>query len=268
MSELRQRKYNILPGVSIPGLDEILAATSDYSEPGELHLRVDPEVAKAHQATTSPLPTNNATPEDIAELQRLGMQVSQEEAKAMLESQKKMAEIKSRAVMAPQSMESLMEAAINAEEDEGRREQLETERKARAAAQAEAEAKKRELEAARAERRAQQNKAFEEFLAVKAENPQPVPVKETPVVEEVTESTEITAEETTAEVVEVTDIDTPIAEETAPVVEDSAKSDEVVEEVKAEIEPVATVSLMGDSEDAEARMLSDEETFDDFSDFL
>lgn len=254
MSELRQRKYTILPGVSTPNFEEILAATSDYSEPGEIEIHLHREVAKE---TASSTVVSNITSADIAELQRLGDAVSEEEARSIIESKRKMDAIKNSAVLAPQSMDSLMKAAAEAEVDEEKRAQIEAERVAREKAAAEAEAKKREIEAARAERKAQQDKAFEEFLAGKAENPQPIPVKK---VEEEVSTEENKAEETVEAVfTEIEEIDSEVEEIEVASIEEIVKEPIVVEDA-------TTVSLIDDSDST--RMLSDEETLDDFSDFL
>ena len=168
MSEAKaKRKYTILPGVPTPDYETIIKATSDYTDPGELDY--NEERVYAHESVEEKIaapaqPVDNA---DVAELKKLGAEVSAQEEKARIESQNRMNDIKNRAVTAVASIADLKEvAAKNLGDDEERRGQIEAEMKLR-----EEEAKKQEeLERVRAERRAQQKKAVEELKAKSAAN--------------------------------------------------------------------------------------------------
>lgn len=250
MSEV-QKKYTILPGVATPNINEILAATSDYTDPGEIDFTITHHENNNTDKKATVIPQSA----ELQELQNLGKKVEEDENRAKAESQKKMDAIMNSAVMAPQSLDTLKEVAAQQEIDDDRREQIELERKAR-----EDEAKKqREIDEARRERRAQQQKAFEDMLASKAENPQPVPVKventEDNAVAEVTEVSEDISEETPEEC--NADIKEQITED---------KVEEVEVKPEAPVEP-EVISLI-DSDDDSSRVLSDEETADSFSSFL
>lgn len=264
MSEVK-RKYTILPGVATPDISEILAASSDYSDPGDL------SVSATKTSTTVETGVKTVVPQsaELQELQQLGKQVSEDEERAMQESQKKMDAIKNFAVMAPQSLDSLKEAAAQQDIDAERREQIENEMKQRE----EAAQKQKELEEARKERRAQQKKALDDMLASKADEVSDTATKVEDGIAEV-----IPEIEAIPEVKPVPVVDEIPEVKPAPAIEDIPEVDPVVAtpvvepEVKKEepMEPVAepeTVSLLDDSDDA-SRVLSDEETADSFSDFF
>ena len=161
MSEPK-RKYTILPGVPTPDFESILEASSDYSDPGELEftMRSYTEMPKPGRTVTSPSAT------DIANLQKLGDEVSEEEERAKEISRERMEAIKARSVTMPASIEELRDVARNSDIDDDKRDEIETDLKSR---QDEAE-KKEELEKIRAERRSQQKKAVEEIRARSAAN--------------------------------------------------------------------------------------------------
>ena len=161
MSEAK-RKYTILPGVPTPDYEAILDASSDYSDPGELDFTM-------RSYTEMPKPSRTATPpsaDDIANLQKLGDEVSEEEERAKEISRERMEAIKARSVTMPASIEELRDVARNSDIDDDKRDEIEAELKSR---QDEAE-KKEELEKIRAERRSQQKKAVEEIKARSAAN--------------------------------------------------------------------------------------------------
>lgn len=161
MSEAK-RKYTILPGVPTPDYEAILDASSDYSDPGELDFTM-------RSYTEMPKPSRTATPpsaDDIANLQKLGDEVSEEEERAKEISRERMEAIKARSVTMPASIEELRDVARNSDIDDDKRDEIEAELKSR---QDEVE-KKEELEKIRAERRSQQKKAVEEIKARSAAN--------------------------------------------------------------------------------------------------
>ena len=83
-----KRKYRILPGVPAPDLEEILKASSDYSEPGELEYTT----AKNYQyETTEEINAKKGKKvvvknESIEELQKLGDEVSEAEEREKMNS--------------------------------------------------------------------------------------------------------------------------------------------------------------------------------------
>lgn len=152
----KERKYNILPGIPTPDMDEILWASSDYSDPGVS----DVNVYTRNIDAKSPNVSRAAAPEsaELNELQRLGEKVAEEEEKAKLESQRVMESIKNRAVIGPASLDALKNTSERSVSPE-RKAQIDAEMKVRE----EEESKKREIEQARADRRSMQRRAVEEL---------------------------------------------------------------------------------------------------------
>lgn len=152
----KERKYNILPGIPTPDMDEILWASSDYSDPGVS----DVNVYTRNVDAKSPNVSRAAAPEsaELNELQKLGEKVAEEEEKAKLESQRVMDSIKNRAVIGPASLDALKNTSERSVSPE-RKAQIDAEMKVRE----EEESKKREIEQARADRRSMQRRAVEEL---------------------------------------------------------------------------------------------------------
>lgn len=152
----KERKYNILPGIPTPDMDEILWASSDYSDPGVS----DVDVYTRGVDVKSPSVSRAVAPEsaELNELQRLGEKVAEEEEKAKLESQRVMDSIKNRAVIGPASLDALKNTSERSVSPE-RKAQIDAEMKVRE----EEESKKREIEQARADRRSMQRRAVEEL---------------------------------------------------------------------------------------------------------
>lgn len=154
-----RKKYEVLPGVPTPDLKTILDAASDFNKAGV----EDVELHAAHAPGNNHPVMQPAHGEMADELNKLGMQVSVEEAKAQEESKRKMQAILNRAVSAPETMENLRETAVErlSDEDKEEFERIVEEQK-------KAEAEEAAKQAAREERRLQQQKNLEESLARKA----------------------------------------------------------------------------------------------------
>lgn len=266
------KKYEVLPGVDIPDIKKIQEAASDFSvsDVGEVELK-----------TVTLQPVSKAiTPavQDFSELQELGVKVAEDEAKAQAESRAKMEKIMQN-VKAPESIRDLKEshiAQVNAE----KRKELEESLKEAEAQQAEEDAKNKAREERRqlqqrlleesrekaAKERAEKEKAekeqAEKELAEKkaAEEPavqapetqaeEAVPAQEAAPVEKV--------EETAAQVQEA-----PASqpEEAAAPVQEAApeKKEEQPAPKPADSAPVVKKT---------AKMVSNDEAFDDFKEFL
>ena len=162
-----QKKYEILPGVPTPDFKTIVDAASDYSTTGVEGVevrRVEFEAEESERFT--PTVTTGAV---ANELNKLGAQVSANEAKEAQERKRKMEAIKQRAVSAPESMSDLRKAAAERMSDEQREDfaQKIAEEEQQIAEQ---EAKQK----AREERKQMQQKALEDSLARKAAKEQEI----------------------------------------------------------------------------------------------
>ena len=153
-----EKKYEILPGVQIPDLSQILNAASDFSAPGVEGIEIDHKRKSSYETKSSA----SSSGADISELQALGDKVAEDEAKAQEESRRRMEAIKSQ-VIAPESLSDLSKHAAT-EMSEERRAEIEKRMEEQKKAQEIEEAKRK----AREERRLQQQKALEESLARKA----------------------------------------------------------------------------------------------------
>ena len=158
-----ERKYKILPGVPTPDYEEILKASSDYTDPGALEF-TERQITLDSEKKAKPTLLTSDT--DVEELKKLGIEVSEEEERSKEISQERMDAIKQKRVMAPASIEALREVASKRETDDKKREEIEQGLKERD----ERAAKEEELERIRAERREQQKKAVEEIKARTASN--------------------------------------------------------------------------------------------------
>lgn len=152
----KERKYNILPGIPTPDMDEILWASSDYSDPGVSDVNVYTRNIDAKSPNVSRAAISESA--ELNELQKLGEKVAEEEEKAKLESQRVMDSIKNRAVIGPASLDVLKNTSERSVSPE-RKAQIDAEMKVRE----EEESKKREIEQARADRRSMQRRAVEEL---------------------------------------------------------------------------------------------------------
>lgn len=158
---MAERKYKILPGVPMPDLKQILEASSDYTDPGELKV----SISSRKERETKVVTTKDLTPEEIKHLQELGLEVAQAVDEANLESQRKMDEIKNRNVVAPVTMDNLRETAAASIEDEDKKAEVQR----HLDELAKEKEKEEELKRQRMERRAKQKQAVEDLLKKKEE---------------------------------------------------------------------------------------------------
>lgn len=159
---MAERKYKILPGVPMPDLKQILEASSDYSDPGELTVSTSARKERETKVVT----TKDLTPEEVKYLQELGLEVAQAVDEANLESQRKMDEIKNRSVVAPVTMDNLRETAAASIEDEDKKAEVQR----HLDELAKEKEKEEELKRQRMERRAKQKQAVEDLLKKKEES--------------------------------------------------------------------------------------------------
>lgn len=158
---MAERKYKILPGVPMPDLKQILDASSDYSDPGELTV----SISSRKERETKVVTTKDLTPEEIKYLQELGLEVTQAVDEANLESQRKMDEIKNRNVVTPVTMDNLRETAAASIEDEDKKAEVQR----HLDELAKEKEKEEELKRQRMERRAKQKQTVEDLLKKKEE---------------------------------------------------------------------------------------------------
>lgn len=227
-----EKKYEILPGVDIPDMKTIKDAASDYSASGVEDFAIKNfGVAPAKPGVTAPVSS-----EELADLQNMGEKVAADEERAAAESRKRMDSIMQSAVKQPESINHLRRenaTKMNEEERKKMEAQIEEEEKA----QAEIDAKNKAREDRRrlqqqlleeARERARIDREQEKYLAEKKKE------EEAKAAEEAAKAdSEADAKEDNKE------------EKEAPKAEDAA-------EAKKDTASIAT----------------DDETFDDFSEFL
>lgn len=161
---IEEKKYEVLPGTSVPDIKTILNAASDFSTPGVDSIEIK-GMTKPGSLSDPEIERGPATEEEIKRLQELGNQVSEEEERAAAESRRKMEAIKNSAVIAPESLTELRQRAsenVNTMSEE-KRQEIEKTMKEQAEREAEEEAKRK----AREERRALQKAAMEQSRAKK-----------------------------------------------------------------------------------------------------
>ncbi len=228
--EENERKYEILEGVKVPDFKTLKEASSDFAESG-----VDDVEIKTQIRTYDPVEAANqdrVNPGEIEKLVALGSEVAENEERASAESKRKMAEIMQRAVTQSATIDDLKKTAIkNANEE--KLAEIERREKEEQARIAEEEEKKR----VREERRALQRKQLEDARA-RAQEAAANNEKE---VEEADDS---------KAPVEAEAVEAPAEAAPAPV---PAPVEEVVPDV--DIDSTGVIS-------------SDEETFEDFGEFL
>ena len=239
--EENERKYEILEGVKVPDFKTLKEASSDFAESG-----VDDVEIMTQIRTYDPVEAANqdrVNPGEIEKLVALGSEVAENEERASAESKRKMAEIMQRAVTQSASIDDLKKSAIKHANEEKLAE-IERREKEEEARIAEEEEKKR----VREERRALQRKQLEDARA----RAQEAAANNEKDVEEADDSkapveAEAVVEETAAEAPAV---EAPAEAAPAPV---PAPVEEVVPDV--DIDSTGVIS-------------SDEETFEDFGEFL
>lgn len=126
MSE--EKKYEVLPGVELPDIKAIQAAASDFNNSGVNDIQFNTiKSAYSEDGVASP----RASAAELAELQSLGEEVAENEARIAEESRRRMEAIKSSAVKAPESLSDLInynrdkmsEEAIKAAEEKIQKEE-------------------------------------------------------------------------------------------------------------------------------------------------
>ena len=227
-----EKKYEILPGVDIPDMKTIKDAASDYSASGVEDFAIKSfGVAPAKPGVTVPVSS-----EELADLQNMGEKVAADEERAAAESRKRMDSIMQSAVKQPESINHLRRenaTKMNEEERKKMEAQIEEEEKA----QAEIEAKN----TAREDRRRLQQQLLEE-------------ARERARIDR--EQEKYLAEKK--------------KEEEAKAAEEAAKADseaDAKEDNKEEKEAPKAEAAAEAKKDT-ASIATDDETFDDFSEFL
>ena len=240
-----ERKYEVLPGVELPDMKTIKDAASDFSVSGVNELQIK---TPKPMFTADGVPADRATAAELAELQSLGEEVAENEKRIAEESRKRMSEIMSTAVQAPESLSDLINYNKDRMSEEALKEANEKIQQQEALKKAEAEREK-----AREERRIMQQRLLEEAReraasmreaekrGIRADKS----LLESPVVEEMNDEvkTEIKTE--------------PEKKEAAP---EAAKPAAPVQSVKA--------TPSAPEEPSKPAIASDDETYDDFSEFF
>ncbi len=260
-----EKKYEVLPGVDIPDIKKIQEAASDFSvsDVGEVELK-----------TVTLQPVSKAiTPavQDFSELQELGVKVAEDEAKAQAESRAKMEKIMHN-VKAPESIKDLKEshiAQVNAE----KRKELEESLKAAEEQQAEEEAKNK----AREERRQLQQRLLEESREKAAkeraekerlEKEQAEKAEQAKIEEQKAEDQKQAEAETPAEAAPVAGSETKAEEKPAEQPEKSAEEKAETPDAEKKEEPAENPADSASVVKKTAKMVSNDEAFDDFKEFL
>ncbi|MCR5383080.1 MAG: hypothetical protein K6E72_00340 [Saccharofermentans sp.] len=241
------KKYEVLPGVEIPDINKIQEAASDFSvsDVGEVEIKT----VNFQPIAQSSAPGVSAA--DLSQLQQLGNNVAEAELKAKAESRAMMDKIM-HSVTAPGSIEELKDshiAQVNAE----KRKELEENMKAVEQQQAEEEAKAK----AREERRQLQQRLLEESRekAAKEKAEKEAAEKEAAAIEAAERekaAENVPAEQKTEKPAEQAEV--PVAQAAESVVQAEVPAQKP-EETKPAVKKTA-------------KMVSDNEAFDDFREFL
>ena len=247
-----ERKYEVLPGVELPDMKSINEAASDFSVSGVKDIQIK---------TPTPVFTSEGTPADVATaaelaaLQSLGDQVAADEARAAAESRKRMDQILSTAVQAPESIIDLLnynkdkisEEVIKQKEEELKKEQ-------------ELKKAEEERERAREERRQMQQRLLQEARdrAAMLREAEKRGIKPDEALTETAPKAEEPAKE--AEKVVEAEPEKPVEK---PVEKEPVKEPEKVVE-RAPAKPLERKP----EEPFKSAIASAEETFDDFTEFL
>ena len=273
-----EKKYEILPGVEIPDIKKIQEAASDFSvsEVGGVEIKTVTLQPVAAAVTPS------VSPDELSQLQSLGVKVAEDEERSKAESRAKMDAIMNKAVQAPESIGDLKASHIAQLNDEKRKKQLEDEMKEAEAQKAEEDAKNK----AREERRQLQQRLLEESRekAAKEKEAQERAAKEAAAKEE--EEIKRAAEEMAAKLMQPVEEKKEEAAKTedAPKAEaPKAEADKKEEPSKVEEAPKAEEKKPEEAqkpaqrpaapdevpiEKKTAKVLSASETYDEFKEFL
>lgn len=261
------KKYEVLPGVEIPDINKIQEAASDFSvsDVGEVEIKT----VNFQPIAQSSAPGVSAA--DLSQLQQLGNNVAEAELKAKAESRAMMDKIM-HSVTAPGSIEELKDshiAQVNAE----KRKELEENMKAVEQQQAEEEAKAK----AREERRQLQQRLLEESREKAAKEKAEKEAAEREAAERAaSENAAAAAAPENASVETAVTETTPAAQTAVPATQTEAPAAQAVEsaaQTDAQA-PKATETPAPKPEETKpvikktAKMVSDDEAFEDFKEFL
>ena len=255
MSE--EKKYEILPGVELPDIKAIQQAASDFSVSGVSDININtPKVSSFSESVTE-----SVSAEELAALQSLGDEVAADELRAAAESRRRMDQIMSTAVKAPESIVDLLNYNRDKVSEERIREKEEELRKAEELKQAEID-KERQREERRQLQQRLLMEARERAASMREAEKRGIKADESLLdnksdvegsdVAEVKEPVVAASEAVTAE--------TPVSE---PVKEEPVKEEATIK--AAEVKPAETKKP---DEPVQPSIASAEETFDDFSEFL
>lgn len=255
MSE--ERKYEVLPGVELPDMKTIKEAASDFSASGvnDIQIKTPKPVY-----TADGVPADRATAAELAALKELGDEVAENEKRIAEESRRRMSEIMSSAVQAPESLsdlinynrEKMSEEAIKAAEEKIRKEE---------------ELKKavEEQQRAREERRQMQQRLLEEAreraAAVREAEKRGIKPDESLI--------ESKKKEEPAKEAENTEVPAEKPEETVVAKQEEKPAEEAGATIKAApAAAVAPAAPFVPEEPVKPSIASDDETYDDFSEFF
>lgn len=165
----KSKKYDVIPGVEVPDIKSIVSAASDFSKSELDKVEIKKTVLEvSHKENISSKPSL----EDISALNSLGNKVAENEEKQKLESKKKMESIKSKAVISPESIDSLSKRAQAEINDPEKLEKIQKDREERLAKMAEA----KEKEKLREERRIAHKKKTEELTSKSGQSSSPITI--------------------------------------------------------------------------------------------
>ena len=165
----KSKKYDVIPGVEVPDIKSIVSAASDFSKSELDKVKIKKTVLEvSHKENISSKPSS----EDISALNSLGNKVAENEEKQKLESKKKMESIKSKAVISPESIDSLSKRAQAEINDPEKLEKIQKDREERLAKMAEA----KEKEKLREERRIAHKKKTEELTSKSGQSSSPITI--------------------------------------------------------------------------------------------
>lgn len=165
----KSKKYDVIPGVEVPDIKSIVSAASDFSKSELDKAEIKNTVLEvSHKENISSKPSS----EDISALNSLGNKVAENEEKQKLESKKKMESIKSKAVISPESIDSLSKRAQAEINDPEKLEKIQKDREERLAKMAEA----KEKEKLREERRIAHKKKTEELTSKSGQSSSPITI--------------------------------------------------------------------------------------------
>ena len=241
-----ERKYEVLPGVELPDMKTIKDAASDFSVSGVNDIKIS---TPKPTFTSDGVPADRATAEELAALQALGEEVAENEKRIAEESRRRMSEIMSSAVQAPESLSDL----INYNRDKMSEEAI---KQAEEKIKKEEELKKavEEQQKAREERRQMQQRLLEEAreraAAVREAEKRGIKADESLLDSHKIETVEAEPEK---------EAEKPVAK---PVEEPAA----TIKAAPAEAVKPAAPSIP--EEPVKPSIASDDETYDDFSEFF